>query len=216
MTAGGFAGLDPCVHCGFCLQSCPTFLVTGDEADSPRGRIVLMRALAQDERRGDDAFLQLHLDRCLGCRGCEPACPSGVRYGPALEAAREVIGRTRRVPLAARTVLTAMAEPLFRTPAMALARMVRPLADKLAGRSRVGFAMGMLAATRNHQGREREKAMARESAAPAPITAPSVALFQGCIMSGLFSHVHDATARTLTVNGYRMVEPPAQGCCGPL
>src|SRR6266487_6478564 len=76
---GGFEALDACVHCGFCLQACPTFLATGDEADSPRGRIELMRALEAGELAPDDPALALHLDRCLGCRGCEPVCPSGVR-----------------------------------------------------------------------------------------------------------------------------------------
>ena len=143
-----FSGLNSCVHCGFCLQSCPTFLVTGDESDSPRGRIVLMRSLARDEAQVDNDALRLHLDRCLGCRGCEPVCPSGVRYGQSLEAAREVIGRRRRPPLAARLVLSTMADPVFRRPAMAAARAVRPLAEKFAGGSRLGFAFGMLAATR--------------------------------------------------------------------
>ena len=87
MTRGGFEGLDACVHCGFCLQACPTFLATGDESDSPRGRIELMRALERGDLTADDAALSYHLDRCLGCRGCEPVCPSGVQYGHGLEAA---------------------------------------------------------------------------------------------------------------------------------
>ena len=89
---GGFAALDPCVHCGFCLQACPTFLATGDEADSPRGRIELMRALEAGELEPDDPAVAMHLDRCLGCRGCEPVCPSGVGYGHGLGAARHVGG----------------------------------------------------------------------------------------------------------------------------
>ena len=90
---GGFAALEPCVHCGFCLQACPTYLATGDEADSPRGRIVLMRSLERGEVAVDDAALLQHLDACLGCRGCEPVCPSGVGYGRGLEAARELLAR---------------------------------------------------------------------------------------------------------------------------
>src|SRR6266704_1568691 len=81
MDRGGFEGLDSCVHCGFCLQACPTFLATGDESDSPRGRIELMRALEAGELAPTDPGVALHLDRCLGCRGCEPVCPSGVGYG---------------------------------------------------------------------------------------------------------------------------------------
>src|SRR2546429_755042 len=79
---GGFAALDPCVHCGFCLQACPTFLATGDEADSPRGRIELMRALEAGELAPDDPAPPLHLDRCLGCPGCQPRCPSRAGDGP--------------------------------------------------------------------------------------------------------------------------------------
>ena len=108
---GGFAALDSCVHCGFCLQACPTFLATGDETDSPRGRIALMRALEQGELSADDAGLTLHLDRCLGCRACEPVCPSGVGYGRGLEAARAVITDRRGVPLLARLALWALTTP---------------------------------------------------------------------------------------------------------
>ena len=91
MTAHAFRGLDPCVHCGFCLPACPTYEATLDESDSPRGRIVLMRALQSGDLGPADDALALHLDRCLGCRACESACPSGVSYGPALEAARLMI-----------------------------------------------------------------------------------------------------------------------------
>ena len=69
-AASAFSTLDPCVHCGFCLPACPTYLVTGDEADSPRGRIILMRALERGEIAPMDAALLQHLDACLGCRGC--------------------------------------------------------------------------------------------------------------------------------------------------
>ena len=95
--------LRSCVHCGFCLQSCPTYLVTNDEADSPRGRIVLMRAMSAGRLDASDPVLATHLDRCLGCRACEPVCPSGVQYGAALEDARRAAARAaqlfeRRLP----------------------------------------------------------------------------------------------------------------------
>jgi glycolate oxidase iron-sulfur subunit len=228
MTAGAFAGLDPCVHCGFCLQSCPTFLVTGDESDSPRGRIVLMRALARGEADAGDPALVLHLDRCLGCRGCEPVCPSGVRYGEALEASRSLIAERRPVPAAARWTAALLAEPRWRGPWLGAARAVRPLAGWLAGGSRPGFLAGMLAATvpwrdarESSEGpgrRPAERGSAPEpKAAGGPAGAGRVAaLFKGCIMQGLFGHVHQATERTLAANGYRFVEVPGQGCCGAL
>ena len=121
----GFDGLAPCVHCGFCLQQCPTYLVTGDEADSPRGRIVLMQRLASHAMGPDDEALQYHLDRCLGCRACEPVCPSGVAYGPAIEAARARIAAVRAIPLIARLMLALMARPALRRVVFAFARVVR-------------------------------------------------------------------------------------------
>lgn len=218
MTASAFAGLDPCVHCGFCLQSCPTFLVTGDEADGPRGRIVLMQALARGDLPTTDDNLTLHLDRCLGCRACEPVCPSGVSYGPALEEARHRIGLERSVPLLQRLVHTVMAEPVLRGPAMAAARAVRPFAHLFAGASRLGFGMGMLAATRRTDGHTDRRTGLGSSSSVHPSVAvhPSVVVFEGCIMRGLFSHVHAATERTLRANGYHVTRVDGQGCCGAL
>jgi len=133
----GFEGLDSCVHCGFCLQACPTFLATGDEADSPRGRIELMRALETGELSPGDPNVALHLDRCLGCRGCEPVCPSGVRYGQGLEAARALLAERRPggVPLLARVALTALTGAGVSRVVYALARLVRAtgLPRRLAG-----------------------------------------------------------------------------------
>ncbi|MGE5926800.1 MAG: 4Fe-4S dicluster domain-containing protein, partial [Gemmatimonadota bacterium] len=97
--------LAPCVHCGFCLPACPTYLATGDESDSPRGRIVLMRALANGELGPHDDALAQHLDACLGCRGCEPVCPSGVQYGRGLEIARARLAAARGLSPMARVVL---------------------------------------------------------------------------------------------------------------
>jgi glycolate oxidase iron-sulfur subunit len=140
-----FPGLAPCVHCGFCLQTCPTYVVTGDEADGPRGRIVLMQRLGRGELSADAPVLQHHLDRCLGCRACETVCPSGVRYGSALEDARAQIGVARPHGILARLALTALTSPTIRRPLLALARLLRPGAAALAGWSRPRFALGMLA-----------------------------------------------------------------------
>src|SRR5256714_1170749 len=223
---GGFAALDPCVHCGFCLQACPTFLATGDEADSPRGRIELMRGLEAGELAPDDPALALHLDRCLGCRGCEPVCPSGVGYGHGLAAARALIASHRGVPALARLALGAMTGAGVSRVVYALARALRAtgIPRWLSGWGRVRFAMGMLAATspKVRGGRWRSVKVGGGSPPrnlhhpPPTSTTSTVLLFRGCVMEGLFSHVHDATIRTLEVNGYTVREVPAQVCCGAL
>src|SRR3989449_3721931 len=149
---GGFAALDPCVHCGFCLQACPTFLATGDEADSPRGRIELMRALEAGELAPDDPCVALHLDRCLGCRACEPVCPSGVGDGRGLETARALLAEHRRggVSPLARLALAAVTGSGVSPVVYRLARLPPPsgLPRTLARGGRVGFAMGVVAATK--------------------------------------------------------------------
>lgn len=213
-----FAGLAPCVHCGFCLQSCPTYLVTGDESDGPRGRIVLMQALARGEIPPTDRMLVHHLDRCLGCRACEPVCPSGVSYAPALEEARRWFAEVRPVHAVTRMTLALFAEPMLRVPALAIARFFRPLAQVLAGKSRIGMMFGMLAATRQrHDGMTALRhAGTIDRQAVMPSSGHAVALFRGCVMDGLFSHVNDATARVLHANGYHLVPTRGQGCCGAL
>jgi glycolate oxidase iron-sulfur subunit len=207
--------LAPCVHCGFCLPACPTYLATGDENDSPRGRIVLMRALASGALAPTDPSLVNHLDRCLGCRGCEPACPSGVAYGAGLTVAREHLAEAGGLPWTARIILRIFSTPMLWRPLLTMARWFRAtgIPRALSGSGRLPFSMAMLAATAPQPHR-----------APAPRPRPpqasrngrTVALFTGCVMDTLFSHVHDAARRTLEANGYRVVEVRAQRCCGAL
>jgi glycolate oxidase iron-sulfur subunit len=220
-------GLDPCVHCGFCLQSCPTYLVTGDEADSPRGRIVLMRALAGGRLTPSDEAATLHLDRCLGCRACEPVCPSGVEYGAALEDTRAFLAEHRPIHPLVRLVHQVMADDTLRRPTLTAARLARPMARWFAGPTRIGFAAGMLAATRPAHGtritpgKPRNPGRGeREGIGDPPISRsadpPIATVFTGCIMDGLFGHVHRATERALQVNGYDLMPVTEQGCCGAL
>ena len=118
-------GLLNCVHCGFCLPACPTYRRLGDEADSPRGRLHLMRAVVEDRLSADSDAFQRHISRCLGCRACEPVCPSGVAYGQLLELARQVGGEARRPPLLNRLLLRVFGTGWIARPAMSAARMLR-------------------------------------------------------------------------------------------
>ena len=217
MTPDAVAGLHPCVHCGFCLQSCPTYLVSNDEAESPRGRIVLMQALASRRLTASDPTLVRHLDQCLGCRACEPVCPSGVQYGPALEAARQVLAAHRPIPLTVRMLHAVLGEPIARRGVFAAARIVRPLARRVRGTARFGMALGMLAATspRRPPG-DGPRPAAEGLDVDQHRDRGTVVLFRGCVMDDLFAHVHDATIRVLSANGFHVVELAGQGCCGAL
>ncbi len=220
----------PCVHCGFCLPACPTYNRLGDEADSPRGRLHLMGAVVEGRLDpGSDAF-QTHIDRCLGCRACEPVCPSGVEYGTLLELARAVAVRHRRPPALARAILRVMESPGMRalvlvpgrllraTGLPALAVRVLPALKALRG---ARLALAMLAASapwkppRPRGATERAGVKAGSgtgSAAPGG----RVGLLGGCVQRGLFGHLNGATARVLRANGYEILPVPGQGCCGAL
>ncbi len=210
----GFDGLAPCVHCGFCLQACPTFLETGDEAEGPRGRILLMQGLARGEIAPTERSATRHLDTCLGCRACEPVCPSGVEYGPALEEARFLIAQRGEVPVLTRLLLTLLTDPLWSRATLFAARRLRPVARFIAGAGRVGFAMGMLAATKELQA-EGRGGVGAHAVRRAHAVRPYV-LFLGCVQRGLFAHVHAATRRTLHANDVTCIDVPGQGCCGAL
>lgn len=208
------AGIDACVHCGFCLQSCPTYLTLEDENDSPRGRVLLMRMALEGTIGVDDPSLQTHIDRCLGCRACETACPSGVPYGHLLEATRATMANRRRLPVLARMILWTFARPAFLRAAMAAGRAVRAtripaLLSRLPGR--FGFAMAMLATTERPSARSRYAISSRS-----PTARGRVALLLGCVMEGLLGEMNRATERTLATNGYDLIDAPGQQCCGAL
>ena len=211
--AAAAAGLDACVHCGFCLQACPTYVTLQDENDSPRGRLVLMRALLEGDLAPSDPTVDTHITRCLGCRACETACPSGVPYGALLEATRATMRQHGNPPpMAARLILWVFARPSLLRIALLGARALRAtglprLLSRLPGTA--GFSMAMLAST--------ERALPTVSyAATGAGERGTAALLTGCVMEGLFTHANRATERVLEINGYRMVEVAGQRCCGAL
>jgi glycolate oxidase iron-sulfur subunit len=215
---------DDCVHCGFCLPTCPTYVSWGEEMDSPRGRIDLFRALS-DGRIGLDANVVEHFDRCLGCMACMTACPSGVRYDVIIEAARARIEESHPRPaddrLHRRLVFAIFPHPvrlrlmafvlfLFRISALqwlvrrtgvlkALSRRLAQL-DALAPPVRGEHLTARLAARTPARGPQRLR----------------VGLVAGCVQRVFFPGVNAATLRVLAAEGCEVVVPHGQGCCGAL
>jgi glycolate oxidase iron-sulfur subunit len=190
--------LRSCVHCGFCLATCPTYRLLGDELDSPRGRIYLIKQVLEGEPAG--AATRLHLDRCLTCRSCETTCPSGVQYGHLLDIGRSLVergarrGRVERWQRALlRLVLPRAA--LF-NPLLKLAQALRP------------FLPGGL--------RRAVPRRALPSSWPATQHARRMLLLDGCVQPGLAPNINAAAARVLDRLGISLVRAPRAGCCGAL
>jgi Fe-S oxidoreductase len=229
---GAFIGLDApsdadlsrCVHCGLCLMSCPTFVATGLETESPRGRIALIRAANEGRIDLNDAVLP-HLELCLQCRNCESVCPSGVPYGRIMEAARAQVFQQGLDSATPRRVRTAILRGLLphRRRISALAALLR-----LYERSGLQAAVRRSPVLRLAPKRLRElEAMtprvSERSFTPRAKTAPSpgaitarVAFFSGCLMPHMYGPTHEATLRVLAHNGVEVVIPPAPNCCGAL
>jgi glycolate oxidase iron-sulfur subunit len=218
-----------CVHCGFCLSACPTYTRLGDEADSPRGRLHLMRAVAEGRLEPDAPAFRTHIDRCLGCRACETACPSGVEYGHLLERAREASATATGSNLPTRLLLRVFGSRALAPVALAAGRLARAtgaasfLLRALPLRfGRLRFGLAMLAATTPWRGLRRvprlegSPATSRADAGVAPGQQLRVAMLRGCVQDGLFRRVNGASTMVLRANGCTLVEIPGERCCGAL
>ena len=210
--------LRKCVHCGFCTATCPTYVTLGNELDSPRGRIYLIKDMLEGGRPADKEIVT-HIDRCLSCLSCMTTCPSGVHYMHLVDHARAHIEQTYRRPLADRAIRALLAAVLpyparFRA-ALKLAGLGRPFASLLARIKPLRPLAAMLA-------------MAPRAVPDAsPISLPAVhaaagtkrgrvALLTGCAQSVLDPAINEATVRLLTRLGVEVVVPEGEGCCGAL
>jgi glycolate oxidase iron-sulfur subunit len=199
-----------CVHCGFCLPTCPTYVLWSEEMDSPRGRIQLMEKTAQGTLRLSPTVVE-HFDRCLGCMACVTSCPSGVRYDLLIEETRAIVEGEHRRPRAERLQRRLLFATLPHPRRMRAALRLAPLGRRL---PTPGWARPML-----------DLAPAwRSTASPAAVTPAgdestqrprAVGLLTGCVQSVLFGDVNVATARVLAAAGFEVHAPP-QGCCGAL
>ncbi|MBC9032011.1 glycolate oxidase subunit GlcF [Sphingomonas sp. JC676] len=212
--AASEAVIRKCVHCGFCTATCPTYVLLGDELDSPRGRIYLMKDMLENERE-PSAEVVKHIDRCLSCLSCMTTCPSGVNYMHLVDHARAYIEERYRRPWTERFFRALLAQVLpypgrFRL-ALALARLARPATPLVERFPALKPMAAMLA-------------MAPKNAAPKPSKAASpaqqsrgrVALMQGCAEPVLRPEIRAATVRLLNRAGYDVVFAPGEGCCGAL
>jgi len=217
------ADLDRCVHCGLCLNACPTYRALGVEMDSPRGRIYQMAQVAGGAPIGA-SYIE-HIELCLACRGCESACPSGVEYGKLVEAARAEIESCVQRPLPARLMrrfvfghllqspatMTVLGTMLYLYEASGLQRLVRALGflnllgklgdlEQLAPRAEPPFFFSQIGKTFPAEGERRYR----------------VAFMAGCIASVSFARLNEATVRVLQKNGCEVTVPEGQSCCGAL
>ncbi|MDC0948878.1 glycolate oxidase subunit GlcF [Gammaproteobacteria bacterium] len=190
--------ISQCVHCGFCLATCPTYQLVGDERDSPRGRIYLIKSLL--ETGEERATTRHHLDRCLTCRSCETTCPSGVEYGRLVDHGRLLIDRQSTRSRADRMVRWLLREGLSRPrlfgPAMRLGQALRPLMPRVL--------------------RAKVPKRTAPGALPREPRARQVVLLEGCVQPSMKPSINAATRRVLDAIGVSVMATPGSGCCGAL
>jgi len=196
------AVLRKCVHCGFCLATCPTYQILGDELDSPRGRIYLIKNALETGQGGPQTLR--HLDRCLGCRSCETTCPSGVDYHRLLDIGRRAVqagvARPWRLRLGRALLRHGLTSPLF-GPALWLGRRLRPL---------------LPAALRDKIPAAAERRRKGWAGLPAPASGRGVILPRGCVQPHLRPAIDSATRQVLAALGDHVLQPAAGACCGAI
>src|SRR3990172_8956479 len=213
-----------CVHCGFCLSACPTYLETGNELDSPRGRIYLMKSALEGRIPLGESLVK-HLDLCLGCLACEPACPSGVRYGRLIESGRSQIERRYNRPLSQKFYRSFLFS-LFPYPRRLKFLLPFLLLYQATGINRLIRSSRILHSLSKKLIHMEEmlpsiKFSSIFSSLPEVIPAKGrrryrVALLTGCAQSVLFPEINSPTVRVLSQNGCEVIIPKNQGCCGAL
>ena len=215
-----------CIHCGLCLEACPTYVLTGDENDGPRGRIYLMRAVEEGRLSTNSPSFERHINRCLGCRACEQVCPAGVEYGQLLEAGRAELFRSNTSQTFKGRLLRFVLRHVWSHPgrlkfAFALARIVRGSGlARLLLRSRIAklvssqleFSLALLESS----SRQPIVAQRHRNTLETDSVKPPALLFEGCVGQGLFARVNQATVRVLATNRFAVQVPREQVCCGAL
>jgi glycolate oxidase iron-sulfur subunit len=220
--------LSDCVHCGFCLPSCPTYVLWGEEMDSPRGRIYMMAKASQGEAPLDQRFRE-HMDNCLGCMACMTACPSGVQYNRLIEDTRAQIERNipqssqdsffRRMlfkifPYASR--LRILALPMVLYQRSGIQKLVRSSGLLPLLPERIVAMEALLPVVPNSLFRKLPKFTPRLGSQSNRDHSTRVGMLIGCVQQVFFQHVNDATRRVLAAEGYDVVLPAHSSCCGAL
>src|ERR1700761_3338586 len=211
--------LRTCVHCGMCTATCPTFLLLGDELDSPRGRIYLIKDMLEAGRPATEEVVR-HVDRCLSCLSCMTTCPSGVNYMHLVDHARTYIEQTYRRPLPERALrwvlgLLLPRPGLFRM-ALKGAGIARPLAGLIRGKSMLAQRLRAMLSLAPAKG-PAARPVGKPQVFPAEgVRKARVALLAGCAQQVLMPRINEATIRLLTRLGVEVVIAPGAGCCGAL
>ena len=208
--------ISDCVHCGFCLPTCPTYVLWGEEMDSPRGRIVLMDRGLEDGSSMSPTMVE-HLDRCLGCMACVTACPSGVQYDRLIEATRPQIERNFKRPLRERT-WRKLVFATFTHPGRLRALVPAILLQKRLGVARMRLPARIKSLAELSPETKLSAMWTRLPRVSRPKTTSKarVGLLQGCVQRALFGHVNRATVDVLVAEGFEVHAPTVPRCCGAL